>query len=310
MASAPRPYSLNLPILNGLDVFEDLDPRRSCDAGVPYGFLRIGIRGVRCLPTVTTRTITAVVVMAVVFAGCAVPVGTSASTSSAPSTTTHDSIETPSTVAAASTTSTTTAAPLSREVVKLEVRTRESWGAQPPDRELEGHVVDTITIHHTGQSLGDMAMEERLQEWQNYHQSMGSGDIAYHMIIAPDGTVYAGREHRFVGSTRTSYDPTGHFLPALEGMFDEFWDSPDDGDDEPDGADELSDAQLGALIDVLAWASAEFGVDPAEITGHRDYAATACPGSVVHEMIQSGEIERLVNERIESVDIELVYVSQ
>jgi hypothetical protein len=259
--------------------------------------------------------------MATVFSGCAVPAGTPASTSSAPSTTAPDSIETPPAVVAAtsstttpaatvSTVATTTEAPPSRGVVKLEVRTRESWGAQPFDRELEGHVVDTVTVHHTGQSLGDMAMEERLQEWQNYHQSMGFGDIAYHVIIAPDGTVYAGREYRFVGSTRTSYDPIGHFLPALEGMFDEFWDSPDDGDDEPDGADELSDAQLGALIDVLAWASAEFGVDPAEITGHRDHAATACPGSVVHEMIRSGEIERLVNERIESVDIELVYVSQ
>ena len=234
---------------------------------------------------------------------------------------THDSIETPSTVAAAtsptttpaataSTVATTTEALPSRDVVKLEVRTRESWGAQPPDRELEGHVIDTVTIHHTGQSLGDGAMEERLQEWQNYHQSIGFGDIAYHMIIAPDGTVYAGRDYRLVGSTRTSYNPTGHFLPALEGMFDEFWDSPGDGDEVPDGADELSDAQLGALIDVLAWASVEFGVDPADITGHRDHAATACPGSIVQEMIQSGEIVRLVNERIESVDIELVYVSQ
>ena len=259
--------------------------------------------------------------MAVAFSGCAVPTGTPASTSSAPSTMTHDSIETPSTVAAAtsptttpaataSTVATTTEALPSRDVVKLEVRTRESWGAQPPDRELEGHVMDTVTIHHTGQSLGDGAMGERLQEWQNYHQSIGFGDIAYHMIIAPDGTVYAGRDYRLVGSTRTSYDPTGHFLPALEGMFDEFWDSPGDGDEVPDGADELSDAQLGALIDVLAWASVEFGVDPADITGHRDHAATACPGSIVQEMIQSGEIVRLVNERIESVDIELVYVSQ
>ncbi|RLE21143.1 MAG: hypothetical protein DRJ50_09665, partial [Actinobacteria bacterium] len=78
----------------------------------------------------------------------------------------------------------------------------------------------------------------------------------------------------------------------------------------PDGADDLSDAQLGALIDLLAWASVEFDVDPAEITGHRDHAATACPGSLVHEMLQSGEIAQLVRERMEDVDIELVYVSE
>lgn len=74
---------------------------------------------------------------------------------------------------------------------------------------------------------------------------------------------------------RSSYDPTGHFLPSLDGMFDEFWYDPDDDDEDPDGADGLSEAQLGALIDLLAWASVEFDVDPVEITGHRDHAATA-----------------------------------
>ena len=152
-------------------------------------------------------------------------------------------------------------------------------------------------------------MEEKLQRWQNYHQSIGFGDIAYHMIIASDGTIYEGRDYNVVGSTRTSYDPTGHFLPTLDGMFDEFWDNPNDDDDVPDGADELSDAQVAALVDLLAWASVEFGVHPTELTGHRDHAATACPGSVVHEMLQSGELGRLVSERIEAIDIELVYVS-
>ncbi|MEN8234408.1 MAG: hypothetical protein ABFR89_05740, partial [Actinomycetota bacterium] len=100
------------------------------------------------------------------------------------------------------------------------------------------------------------------------------------------------------------------FLPALDGMFDEFWDSPDDGDDLPDGADEFTDAQLNGLVDLLAWASVEFGVDPADITGHRDHAATACPGSVVYALIESGEIARLVAERIEAVDFELTYVQE
>ena len=151
-------------------------------------------------------------------------------------------------------------------------------------------------------------MQEKLQRWQSYHQSVGFGDIAYHMIVAADGTIYEGREYEFVGSTRTSYDPTGHFLPTLDGMFDEYWDNPNDDDDLPDGADVLSDAQLAALVDLLAWASVEFGVDPREFTGHRDHAATACPGSVVHDMLQSGEIADLVRQRLADVDIELVYV--
>ena len=191
----------------------------------------------------------------------------------------------------------------------VEVVIRDFWGAKPPDLSLTPHQIDAITIHHTARSLDDSPMESRLQGWQNYHQSIDFGDIAYHMVIAADGTIYEGRDYRYVGATRTAYDPTGHFLPVLDGMFDEDWDSPNDDDTEPDGADQLSEAQLGSLIDLLAWAAIETGVDPAEITGHRDHAATVCPGSVVYGLIQSGEISDLVQQRIDAFDIELAYVA-
>ncbi|MCL1588548.1 MAG: peptidoglycan recognition protein family protein, partial [Actinomycetia bacterium] len=205
-----------------------------------------------------------------------------------------------------STTSTTTLP--EREAVTIEVRSRGSWGASEPDADLTAHSIDRITVHHTARPHDDTPMEEKLQRWQNYHQSIGFGDIAYHMVIGADGTIYQGRDFDYVGATRTSYDPAGHFLPSLDGMFDELWDSPNDDDDEPDGADELSAAQLGSLLDLLAWASVEFGIPPAEIAGHRDYAATACPGTVVHEMLQSGEIAERVAERIDTSDFDLVYV--
>jgi hypothetical protein len=236
------------------------------------------------------------------------PTTTEAPTTSTTTTTQASTTSTAPTTSTTTTSSTTTTP--SRQVVELEIRSRESWGAKAPDHALETHVIETITIHHTARARDDTPMEEKLQRWQDYHQSIGFGDIAYHMVIDADGTIYEGREYGFVGSTRTSYDPTGHFLPSLDGMFDEFWDNPNDDDDEPDGADDLSEAQLGALIDLLAWASVEFSVDPAEITGHRDHAATACPGSLVHEMLQSGEIAQLVSQRVEDVDIELVYVSE
>ena len=209
----------------------------------------------------------------------------------------------------ATTTTIASTVPL-REVVTIEITTRRSWGALPPDTALPTHDVDLITIHHTAREHDDTPMEERLRRWQTYHQSVGFGDIAYHMIIAADGTIYEGRDFLNVGSTRTAYNPTGHFLPTLDGMFDEFWDSPNDDDDLPDGADELSTEQLASLIDLLAWASVEFDIPPEEIGGHRDYAATACPGSVVHEMLQTGEIASIVAQRIVDADFRLVYVDR
>jgi hypothetical protein len=194
--------------------------------------------------------------------------------------------------------------------VQLEVRSRESWGAAPPDSELRAHEIGSIILHHTVTSLPDSTVDERMRMWQEYHQALGFGDLAYHFVVGSDGRIYEGRDLRYAGATRTAYDPTGHLLVALDGMFDELWDSPDDDDDLPDGADELTDAQLHALIDLLAWASVEYGVDPSDITGHRDHAATACPGSIVYDLIQSGEIARRVEERIANVDIELAYVDR
>jgi hypothetical protein len=50
-------------------------------------------------------------------------------------------------------------------------------------------------------------------------------------------------------------------------------------------------AQLDSLVTVLAWASEEFGVSPGTISGHRDHAATACPGGNLYPYIASGDLE-------------------
>ena len=272
------------------------------------------------------RVVTSVVLGALAVSACTAgspTVSTEAASTSVASTTVSAappaSVVAATTTAVASTTAAVEATPMSvtttstttlpeREVVTIEVRSRESWGASEPDADLTAHSIDRITVHHTARPHDDTPMEEKLQRWQNYHQSIGFGDIAYHMVIAADGTIFQGREFDYVGATRTSYDPTGHFLPSLDGMFDELWDSPNDDDNEPDGADELSAEQFGSLLDLLAWASVEFGIPPSEIAGHRDYAATACPGTVVHEMLQSGEIAERVSERVATYDYELVYV--
>jgi hypothetical protein len=199
--------------------------------------------------------------------------------------------------------STTVAVP---SVAELDVVSRIDWGAAAVTGELLPHDVGRITLHHTADSHDESPPDERLRHWQEYHQSVGFADIACHLVIGADGTIFEGRDFGTAGETQTSYDPTGHFLISLDGMFDEFWDGSDD-DEEPDGADELSDAQLGALVDVLAWASVEFGIDAGEIAGHRDYAATACPGSVVYALLASGDLTEMVTDRIGEGAIELVF---
>lgn len=209
----------------------------------------------------------------------AVPVSATVTTSSPPVTTTMMPAST-----------TTTLPP----PVALEVIGREGWGARPPVAEYGTHTVVHLTVHHTAVVLTDNRLAPtRLRDHQAYHQEQGWADLAYHFAIDRDGNVYEARPYTAPGDTFTNYDPAGHFLPVLEGDYSE---------------QEPTDRQLESLVLLLAWASAEFGVDPATIGGHRDYAATTCPGDHLYAAIGDGSIGRRVHERLNSGGVALAYV--
>lgn len=107
----------------------------------------------------------------------------------------------------------------------------------------------------------------------------GWPDLAYHMVIGADGTVYEGRDPAFRGDTGTSYDTTGHYLVVLEGNFE---------------VDRPTAAQWESLIAVLASAGEHYGVSPGTISGHSDHAATLCPGQHLEHRIHSGELAAAV----------------
>jgi hypothetical protein len=82
---------------------------------------------------------------------------------------------------------------------------RSAWGAAeeyrfdsngtelfPPDF----HPIQKITIHHTGAWTPASASEAATLVRNVYYEhaiNQGMGDIGYHLLIAPDGTVYEGR---------------------------------------------------------------------------------------------------------------------
>jgi hypothetical protein len=165
----------------------------------------------------------------------------------------------------------------------LEFVAREGWGAVPADvSQLTTHAIDTLTVHHAGDQAATTG-PARYRSWQSFHMSRDWGDLAYHFIIGIDGTVYEARDTRYAGATGTNYDPAGHFLVVVEGNFD---------------IDEPTQLQLDSLVTVLAWAAMEFDVSPSTIGGHRDHAATACPGGNLYPYIASGDLETDVRKAI------------
>jgi hypothetical protein len=164
----------------------------------------------------------------------------------------------------------------------VEVICRQAWGARPPSRDFDRQRIRRITVHHSAVVLRDNRMApERLRDHQAAHQSRGWPDIAYHLLIDRHGNVYEGRPRWAVGDTATNYDPRGHLLVMCEGSF---------------GRQRPSEAQVAALVDVLAWGVDRYGVEVRTIRGHLDYVDTACPGSRLYQRL--GEVRRRVRDRL------------
>lgn len=159
---------------------------------------------------------------------------------------------------------------------------RDAWGARPALPGGTTHTISRMTIHHTAAVLGDnRSIVDRLQQHQRLHQDQnGWIDIAYHVAVDRNGNIFELRTPELVGDTATEYDPTGHFLVVCEGNFDE---------------EVVSEAQLHGSALAFAWAARHFDVPTDTLAGHRDFAATACPGENLYAHVASGELKRRID---------------
>jgi hypothetical protein len=183
--------------------------------------------------------------------------------------------------------------PPPRPVPVVSVVAREDWGARAPQSErMIPHTIERLTVHHAGDQVGTTGPAQ-FRGWQSWHMSgQGWPDIAYHLLIGIDGTVYEGRDPAYRGDTGTTYDTTGHFLVVVEGNFE---------------AEKPTAAQITSLEAVLAWAAENYDVSPATIGGHGDYAATLCPGRNLEDRIHSGQLRAAVEALTEKGGVELIW---
>ena len=163
----------------------------------------------------------------------------------------------------------------------LGVVPREEWGARAAEIwRMAPHDISRLTIHHAGTQQSTTG-PPRYRGWQNWHMDgQDWADIAYHVIIGVDGAIYEGRDPSYRGDTGTSYDTSGHLLVVVEGNFE---------------VEHPTASQWDSLAAVLAWAAEHYGVSTDTISGHRDHAATVCPGRYLEERITSGELKLAVD---------------
>lgn len=178
------------------------------------------------------------------------------------------------------TVSTTTTSPARA----LEVVCREAWGSAEPAGTFTRHTIDRLTLHHTAVRLDSNAdAPARARAHQAFHQDSGFVDLAYHFVVDLEGNVLEGRPVEYVGDTFTEYDPTGHMLVCCEGDYNE---------------QHPTTAQLSAVADLFAWGCVTFHVEPATLAGHRDHAASTCPGDNLYAPLADGSLRTAIETAI------------
>ena len=172
---------------------------------------------------------------------------------------------------------------------------RDAWGAQPARPGGRPHTITRMTVHHTGVVLGDNRNAPgRLRQHQRNHQDEhGWIDIAYHVGVDRNGNLYELRAPELVGDTATDYDPTGHFLVLCEGNFEE---------------ETVTEAQLHGAAVACAWAAQRFHITSDTLAGHRDVAATACPGASLYAEVSSGRLRRRIDDLLAAGAVHLARV--
>lgn len=185
---------------------------------------------------------------------------------------------------AAPSASPTTPTPAVRTVIG-----RELLGLPAPAPGGEPHTITGLMLHHTAAPTASAsAAPDRFRGHTRSHREAGFVDVAYHWGVDVAGNVYELRDPAIAGETFTDYDPAGWFLVVCEGNFEKSAPTPQ---------------LLAAVADVFAAGADRYGVDPATLVGHRDLAATACPGDHLQAVL--GELASMVADRLAAGGVRL-----
>ncbi|TCV20030.1 N-acetylmuramoyl-L-alanine amidase [Sphingobacterium alimentarium] len=164
---------------------------------------------------------------------------------------------------------------------------KTAWNAKPA-KPYKAHKPVRITVHHEGGRVLTVEDDatQRLRNIQSW--CMGPdrnwADIPYHYLIAPDGTVYEGRNVMTVGETNTDYDPTGHLLISFLGNYNE---------------QEMNENLEEVLVNLVVHFCKKYNISPDTIATHRDYTGhTNCPGKNLYPYFENNIIVNKVKQRI------------
>ena len=128
-------------------------------------------------------------------------------------------------------------------------------------------VLNTVVVHHSAIPNAGPAEIQSLQM-----DGRGFADVAYHFMIAKDGTIYEGRELNIRGAHVQGFN-TGSVGIVLLGNFNE---------------EQPSESQLNSLRGLVDYLRYTYGIR--YLAGHKDYPdqspdGTECPGDHLYPLL-------------------------
>jgi hypothetical protein len=125
-----------------------------------------------------------------------------------------------------------------------------------------------IHMHHTWRpNHAQYQGLSSIQAMYNYHvNTNGWSDIAQHVSIAPDGTIWSGRPWNQSPASAVGFNSKQVFMFETIGDFDI-------------GKDPLSGAQLDTVVLVIATLMQRFGLSDSALRFHNEMSTKSCPGS-------------------------------
>ena len=169
----------------------------------------------------------------------------------------------------------------------LTLKTRQDWGATPPNHVARAEfgfydaatnpggwriydqplalVLRTVVVHHSALPLSDGPREIQV----HHLKGKGYADIGYHFVIDAAGEIYEGRPLNVRGAHVGGFN-TGCVGLCLLGNFEEAASAPD---------------QLTSLEALVGALKTQFNIT--HLAGHRDFqpAETVCPGKSLEPLL-------------------------
>jgi hypothetical protein len=145
--------------------------------------------------------------------------------------------------------------------------------------------VTAVHFHHT--STPDRAQFQGhasvVGMFRHHTEERGFRDIAQHLTLAPDGTIFICRNWNLPPASSVGANGTttaGPFMFETVGNFNV-------------GRDPFTDPQRRTVLTVIALVQRKFGLPPTALNFHREFANTDCPGSSLRKSDIIAAVEQL-----------------